>query len=255
MITLLRVVSLFALLFSSTWILAAEPISFDFCYEDRELLPYYRGNGAEIPKENPGETIEAIRKLDARANEIEISYRRTPWKRCLALLDKGIVSGVIASYRTQREQIGVYPKKDNAQDLKRAFSVTGYCLFVRQDVNLGWDGEAFNGDTQSNLAVPRGYSIISMLTQHKISFSEVDSTDQALFLLHNKRVAGVATLCDSGRQALRNNTQYSEIKAIDKPLTVKGAYLLVSKQFYKAHQEIVEDLWLKLVEVRIEMGL
>ncbi|OMH39104.1 hypothetical protein [Motiliproteus sp. MSK22-1] len=255
MSTFLRFISLFVLLLGSSWALAAESIRFDFCYEDRELLPYYRGNGSEIPEENPGKTIEAVRKLDERVDEVNIHYQRAPWKRCLALLEKGVVSGVIASYKAQREEIGVYPKKNNRDDLKRAFSLTGYCLFVRQDSNLSWNGKAFIGDLRSNLAVPRGYSITSMLTQHKISFDEVDSTDQALFLLHNQRVSGVVTLCDSGQQALSNNPQYAEINTIAPPLVVKGGYLLVSKHFYQAHQKIVEKMWLKLVQVRIDMNL
>ena len=229
--------------------LAEGSIPFKFCYEDKPLLPYYAGEGKLIPDEYPGVSIEILRILDSEIPEIALSFRREPWKRCLAMLKSGDISGVIGSYKKSRHEIAVYPMKDGNPDYSRAFETTEYCLYSKKQNSLNWNGSTFNNIQYLPVAVPLGYSILSLFKKHKIDVIEVNSSDQGMLLLNSNRVSGTATLCKPGDKILAKNPQYREIKRGEIPLKVKGSYLLISHQFYDQYPALSQDLWDKIVAI------
>ncbi len=228
-------------------LLAEGPIPFKMCYEDKQLLPYFAGEGKRVPDKNPGVSIEILRILDSEFSEIELSFRREPWKRCLAMLKSGDISGVIGSYKKSRHEIGVYPMKDGNPDYSRAFEVTQYCLYSKAHDGLRWDGRAFSNIQRMPVAVALGYSIQSLFKQHNIKVMEVNSSDQGMLLLDHSRVSGTATLCESGDNILAENPQYRDIKRSEIPLKVKGSYMIISHQFYDQHPALAQQLWERIV--------
>lgn len=228
---------------------AQQPIPFVMCYEDKQLLPYFVGNGKEVPAEHPGVSIEILQILDQERPEITLSFRREPWKRCLAMLADGDISGVIASYKVSRHKIGVYPMKGEEPDYDRAFEITRYCLYTKSDNDFMWNGSSFENIGSLPVAVPLGYSIVDLFQANDIEITDVNSTDRGFFLLKHDRVSGTATLCESGNQILAQTKQYSDIMANEPPLRIKGSYLLISHQFYQQHQDIAEQLWDSIVSI------
>jgi len=87
---------------------AANTVTLRFVYEDRPLFPYYLGDGSSQPRW-PGVTIELLRQLEKKVPGLKISFERMPWQRCLASVKKGSADAVVASYRKDREDTGVFP--------------------------------------------------------------------------------------------------------------------------------------------------
>lgn len=220
-------------------------INFRFCYENKEMLPYYAGNNEEIPAEKPGLTIELLKLLNDRLPNVTITLKRYPWKRCLHELATGETSAVIGSHKIEREAFAVYPNINGEVDIQRAFNISSaYCLFSRHDNDLSWDGQRFYHFAHKTVAVPLGYSVASLFQNNKIDITQVTNTEKAIELLANKRVDAAATLCQSGSHYLQKYPRLSnEIRLIQPPLYQKGGYLIISKQFYQRYPAISEQIW------------
>jgi len=228
------------------------PVVFEFCYENRAVLPYYEGSGDEVPTDKPGINILALRALDEAMDGIKIIYRREPWKRCLSSIETGKVDGSIASYYKSREAVGIYPKVNGKLDVKRKFSSASYCLFKSAKSLIDWNGKTYLGHGIAPVAVPRGYSIINQLNTHNVLYIEVKSNEEGFNLLANKRVDGMTTLCEAGRRLINANPQQYGRLVIDTPtLARKSAYLIVSKPFYRQHKALAEQMWKQLAQLDV----
>jgi polar amino acid transport system substrate-binding protein len=225
------------------------PIPFLMCYEDKQLLPYFAGDGSKVPKKNPGISIEVLQILDQEQPGITLSFRREPWKRCLAMLESGDVNGVIASYKKSREKIGVYPMLEGKPDDEKAFELTKYCLYSKEKFGISWNGNSFDKVNALPVAIPLGYSIISLFQQHNIEVIDVNSSDRGFFLLKNERVSGTATLCESGNRILAQNGAYNDIRQNKISLRIKGSFLLISHQFYNQNTALSHQLWDNIVSI------
>ena len=246
---LLRSLAILLFLGHSITAFSQQTIPFVMCYEDRQLLPYFAGEGKQVPKESPGVSIEILQILDMEQPEITISFRREPWKRCLVLLEVGDISGVIASYKVSRHKIGKYPMVGDTPDESRAFEITRYCLYTKTNSNFIWNGVSFESKVALPIAIPLGYSIADLFKTNDIQITDVNSSDRGFFLLKHERVSGTATLCESGSQILTQNEEYFDIKENKIPLRTKGSYLLISHQFYEQHPNISQQLWTNIVSI------
>ncbi|WP_247659603.1 hypothetical protein [Pseudoalteromonas sp. MMG006] len=100
-----------------------------FCYEDKDVAPMFLGVGQEVPIDQPGASIEVLRKLDAELDGVNVAFVRKPWRRCLNDLEFNKVDAVIASYRPGRERIAAYPFNEKGE-LQTQFAVSRFssCL-------------------------------------------------------------------------------------------------------------------------------
>jgi len=102
------------LVMSSTIAIASPPstdnasIILRFCYEDKQLLPYYAGNTSEIATA-PGATIEHLQAATAAVG-INLELQRLPWLRCLQLLETNETDALVAAYSPERAHYTVYPQ-------------------------------------------------------------------------------------------------------------------------------------------------
>ncbi len=235
-------------LISLSWTLPAwadAPKEFRFCYENKEIYPYYTGEGVEVPASKPGASIEVLQQLDAETPEIDFRYERSPWKRCLYNLELGVVDGLIGSYQPERERIGVYPRRQGELDFSRAINTSSsYCLFLRRGASQGWDGENFTGKWPYPIAVPFGYSVADFIRDKGLDVYEAKDRKLALLLLQNGRASGAALLCEPAIHLLdRRSADYPDVVLHQPPLEIRGAYLLFSKDFYQENQVLAEQLW------------
>jgi len=236
-------------------IIQAEPvIPFKYCYENKEIHPWFLGSGSTVPKSNPGATIEFLRILDAQSPEFAIHYERAPWKRCLLNLELGIVDAVIGSYKPERVHLGKYPRKDDKLDSTRAFEIgSSYCLFVHKDSAINWDGNNFSGDRQLPVGVPSGYSIIDILTAKGMNIYQTKDKANALQLVQLKRLSGAALFCEGGKSLLeRVQKKIPDVRVHSIPLKTHNGYMILSHQFYRKFPALAEEIWHRIATFRTE---
>lgn len=219
-----------------------------FCYEDKQLRPYYFGNSADIPADLPGATIEHLRLLVRKVPDLQLELRRLPWKRCLQQLEQGEVDALIASYAKERETLGKYPKRADdptgLPDSSRAFSEHQTCLVSKPGVSWRWDGQKFSGIDQVVIARPLGYAPLKTSDQSKISIHYTLSGAMDLDLLEGGRVNAITTLCRiAGKPAEAPYLKKRHLQVLYPPLYSNTGYLVFSHAFYKAHKNQAEQLW------------
>ena len=221
----------------------AQATTLKFCYESKELLPHYRGEGVLTPTEKPGAAIEIMQKLDDMLTNVQIQFVREPWKRCLNDLKQGKVDALIARYSSKRELFAKYPKNSsNKLDNSRAISSTATCFIHKKNVPIKWDGKNLLVDLPQGISVPRGYSLVDDLKMKGFQIYETTSVKQAHELLFKGRVG--ISLSDCKHKELP--ADYVENK---KPLVENYGYLVFSQQFYSLYPNLAEDLWNQLMKI------
>ncbi len=216
-----------------------------FCYEDKQLRPYYFGDSNQIPTERPGATIEHLQLLTRQVPNLALKLERLPWKRCLARLAAGEVDAVVGSYSQEREKIGVFPRDAKQQpDPKRAFAEHQTCLVARADANWSWNGQKFVGINQVVVARSLGYAPLKSPDQQKIIMHYTLSGTMDLDLLERGRVNAITTLCKiAGENAVTPAVRDRNLKVLLPPLYSNTGYLIFSHQFYQRQPAVAEKLW------------
>jgi len=54
------------------------PLSFLFCYENKEFYPHFTGNSTTVPSKNAGALIDILIELNHKVSEIDINFIRKP---------------------------------------------------------------------------------------------------------------------------------------------------------------------------------
>lgn len=221
---------------------AAVPLN--FCFEDKELAPYYFGNGAEVRKTKPGTTIEHLQQLVAAVPQLELKLQRLPWKRCLAGLESGDIDAVVGSYSEARQDIAVFPLQQGQPDQQRAFNQHHTCLVSREDAPWQWTGAGFTGIDILVVARPLGYAPLQSPHRQKFSMHYTVSGTMDLDLLEKGRVNAITRLCQIGDLKV-NPSQIEQrgLKVLYPPLYHSTGYLIFSKKFYQQHKTLAELVW------------
>ncbi|WP_419901548.1 transporter substrate-binding domain-containing protein [Kiloniella sp.] len=108
-------------------VVRAETIPFSICYEDIENIPYYYGEGTEIPENKPGLYVDMINLVSQRL-KLNIVIHRAPWARCLKQLELNRVDGVVAaSFKPERAKYSHYPMRLGELDVERRIVNKSYC--------------------------------------------------------------------------------------------------------------------------------
>ncbi|WP_333607305.1 amino acid ABC transporter [Arsukibacterium sp.] len=209
-----------------------------FCYEDKQLLPYYAGNTSEIPSE-PGATIEHLQAATAAVG-INLKLQRLPWLRCLQLLESNETDALVAAYSPERAHYTIYPKDTSGQpDTGRAINRNALCLLHRHDNDLS---SKLAEDKTVTLARPVGYRLLP-LTLNNIQV-DVFSIQQAMELVVLGRVDATTSLCEiNGVPAHPKELDLMPVVLLRPPIYHAIGYLMFSQQFYQQYPEQAEALW------------
>lgn len=242
----------FSLLMLGMCSAASATVALNFCYEDKQLRPYYFGDNNQIPQERPGASIEHLQQLTAMIPNLTLQLERLPWKRCLAKLAAGEVDAIIGSYAKERERIGQFPfDAQQRPDPRRAFAEHQTCLVTRSDATWQWDGNKFIGVDQIVVARPLGYAPLKSPANQKIVMHYTLSGTMDLELLDRGRVNAITTLCRiAGENAVTPFIAERNLKVLMPPLYSNTGYLIFSHQFYQRETAIAEKLWQLLAEHR-----
>jgi polar amino acid transport system substrate-binding protein len=225
-------------------------ISIDVSYEDKQTYPYCMGIGKDIDVDKPGLTIEAMKNIENKLN-VKFNFKRESGTRGQKKLQYNKTDMLLfASYKKERESLGVYPKKDNGEidTDKRAMNLS-YMLYTLKDSKLDWDGKKFINLT-GKIGATKGYSIVEFLKANKVDVSENPSNlgDPKKLLIG--RIEGFANQESKIDPYLKENpTLAKKIKKIEIPLKTKPYYILFSKQFYNTHTELSHKIWDELKQM------
>lgn len=221
----------------ATEAITAQPV-LTFCYEDKQLLPYYTENSRDIPPQ-PGATIEHL-KLAAEQVGITLKLMRMPWLRCLQQLEANSVDALVAAYDEDRAHYTQYPTlSDGSADPGRAINQLGLCLAHRFDNPIG---KKIQTKQQLTVSRPLGYKPIPFPENTVLVGAQ--SPDNALDLVINGRVDATTVLCQlNGVDARERHLNLLPLQLMYPPLHQSFGYLMLSKAFYHQHQQLSEQLW------------
>lgn len=221
---------------------AAVPLN--FCFEDKELPPYFFGSGAQVQKNNPGATIEHLQQLVAAVPQLQLKLVRLPWKRCLAALESGDIDAIVGSFSEERAEFAVFPRRQGQLDERRAFNQHHTCLVSRQDAPWQWDGKSLTGIDTLVVARPLGYAPLQSPMRQKFSMHYTVSGTMDLDLLEKGRVNAITRLCQIGEFKVSPfDIARRGLKILYPPLYHSTGYLIFSKQFYQRQPELAELVW------------
>ena len=221
------------------------PITLRFCYEDKQLLPYYAGDGAVVP-EQPGATIEHLRRATAQVG-IELELIRLPWLRCLQQLEDNSIDALVAAFDTTREHYTVYPKQpDGTPDTAKAINQLSLCLAYRYDNPLI---KKLQQQQPITLSRPLGYRPIPFPPQ--TTLVPAHSPEHALDLVISGRVDATTVLCElNGIKAKEQHLEQLPVLLLYPALYKSDGYLMLSNGFYQRYPELAERLWQALPATR-----
>lgn len=227
-------------------VVADDAVSLTFCYEDKQLLPYYTGEG-DSGAALPGVTIEHLKAAVAQsATPITLRFVRRPWLRCLQQLELNEVDALVATYRKSRQKFAVYPTTEYGElDADRAMSSHASCLVHRFDMDIAQ--KIARADGKLVVSRPLGHSNPEYPLHIKVL--PVHSQHQALQLVVSGRVDATTTLCQvNGVNGADPSVSEHQLILVYPPLYQTTGYLVFSKNFYQQHQAVAQQLWLLLAD-------
>lgn len=218
----------------------------------RQDFPHLLGNTEKIAEVNPGLAIEIL-QLVAKESNIEISFKRMPWKRCFKYLEEGKVDAVFfAGYKEERERYGVFPTHDGKIDDAKAYSHALYFFYKLKNTSVTWDGnslENFSGTIGTSL----GYSISRYLENKNYTVEKSPRPLSDFKKLLKGRVNLVAALEHNGDYLLKKYPEFQEsITKLDIPIMSNAYHLMFSHQFFEENKPVAIRIWQALEKVRTE---
>lgn len=246
---LIRIALVFSLQVIGCSSVFAAPVVLNICYEETEVFPNFMGEGGNVKSPDPGVVIELIQLMDKDLEDVDVDFHRAAWVRCLNGLRTGVYNGVVGGYETERAEYAIFPTSNGLVDKSLAVSQTEFCLFSKKGSPLSWQNEKFIGGESTSLAIPRGYSLISLLDEHNILYELTFSSRLAIDLLMGGRVENAITLCTTGQASIDKSSNNLSLE-IPTVLRRQYAYLMVNQSFFAKHQITVKRVWRSLAKHR-----
>lgn len=222
-------------------IVAGNGLRLTFCYEDKQLLPYYTGEG-DTPAYLPGVTIEHLKASVALLpTPVTLKFVRLPWLRCLHKLELNEVDALVATYQPQRSHFAVYPTTAEGEpDPTRAMSQHASCLVHHKNNDI--EHKISQGTDTLVVSRPLGHSNPDYPAS--INVVTVHSQQQALELVVSGRVDATITLCRvNGVDGADPIIQRTPLVLVYPPLYQTTGYLVFSNAFYRQHDVAARQLW------------
>lgn len=210
------------------------------------LPPYCVDDAAK----GPGTLFELL-QLTARNLNLDIQFRRAPWKRRLLEIEMNEVDGIsFASFKKERMKIGVYPMKYGKPDTDRRTHTVAYYFYKLENSPFMWDGQAFH-NLDGPVGVQRGAAIVGLLKAKGVRVEESKAARQGLMKLVKGRVAAYVEVGNFADVDLANEPEkFKGVVKIPTPIREKPYYLMLSHKFVKEHPQLAEQIWDEIEKVR-----
>lgn len=227
---------------------SAKPLT--WVTDDTPGDPYIIGGGTHFDSDLPGIEIELYREVAKQLN-LDVTFKRMPWKRCLVLIEHNKVEGVFpASFKEKRMKLGVYPMKDGRVDTTRKTRNNAYYLYKIKSSPITYNGSSFE-NVSGMIGVPIGWAIVDDLKKMQVSVKELPVHENSLDMLVQKRINGfvcLETVFDG--YIKRNPAQYSDIVKVSPPIREKPYYLIQSHAFVDANPELARKIWDTILTIK-----
>lgn len=221
------------------------PTQIKTCVIDSDLFPLWQAPRKEHTP-YPGINIELFNTI-AKQLKFSIDWVRAPFARCLALLSSGEVDIVnAASFKVEREQFGLYPRKRTEVDIDKRLKYDTYEAYVRQNSQISWDGNTFHNLNKGLVLIEIGASIGSLLKSLDLNVQEIASVDRSFLMLSIRRAEVVVT------NAYNRPNNLDNIRIISPEIIRKPYYLMISTQFYRQNPDLSERIWEASAELQVE---
>lgn len=209
-------------------------------YSDRERLPYYVGNGAEVP-ERPGVLVELFRDA-VRSGGCAPVFVRLPAARVRMALASGKID-VAPTYTPGDKQADyvVATTVHGELDTRRALRSMAV-VFVRSEDRLSPATDPQRYFKTHMLAANQGTMLASQLRAAGLQVDDGSVSSESNFdKLRLKRVDGftVALMTPSALDPYLNG----QLARLDKPLSVSYVWLGANRDYYRRNREQVEAIW------------
>jgi len=211
---------------------------------------YIVGGGASFEKEKPGVEIELYRMVAKKLN-LDIRFKRLPWKHCLYLIEQNRVDGIFpASFKSERMKIGAYPMKGKTVDTSRKTRDNAYYLYKLKKNPIGWNGTAF-AHVSGHVGVPGGWSIAGDLKSKYDFIIEDHINGNTPNLLVHGRLQGYVCLSTVFDAYLNRQPEaFGSIVKVQPPVSLKPNYLMLSREFVSIHPQLAEKIWDTIREIK-----
>ena len=250
----------FSILCSTLSAAPVQPATLTIAYEDDNSFPWVfdvRG----IPE---GLDIEFMKLLEKELR-IKIVMVKYPWKRCLAMMQKGDVDGVIgSSFKPDRLSLGAYPTKngfsnertgDQEIDETKRMHTSGYSLYRLKGAAAEWDGRAFNHLDGKKIASQLDFTITADMKALGAPVVETTNDPENIFrgLIMNY-FAAAAVQTGTAEFLLGRNQEFAdkiEKCSVNKPpFHQKPYYLMLSFALIEKYPEFSQVVLKNVEKIR-----
>ncbi len=215
---------------------SAQPVRMRVCVMDVDYAPFGKLDGTG--------TLQYLSRQAARQVNLQLDRYVAPRRRCLEEIKTGVSDAMVSAYSPQRAETAVFPMAGAAIDASKALGVMTYSVYRRVDSRLGWDGRRFKDLGDRRIGVQAGFIFITdRLTQLGVPYDDgAKALDPTLAKLVAGRVEGVVGMMEEADQLIA--TRYpGQIERTSKVFEQTPVYMMVSRQFYSRHPQLIERYW------------
>lgn len=224
---------------------AAPATAFEMCVEDQPLIPL-----ANAGKEPQG-YAEILVKEAARNLGIAVTESVAPWVRCEKMLASGVYDAALnMTFAGKNTAIGVFPMTPaRAPDTDKSVGRYTSQLFRR----IGSTADLTDGivvNTPKPVGIQAGYQLHRALIQsaHWTVLEIPNDANQMAEMLMGGRVD--LLVGDYAAQRVVETKYKTLIEPLPSLFSDSVVYLVFSKSYYQANQDMIERLWTEIGRVR-----
>lgn len=212
-------------------------------YSDRERLPYYVGNGAEVPS-RPGVLVELFRDA-VQSGGCQVVFVRLPAARVRMALASGTIDVAPTYTPGDAHADYVVAMAGGELDTRRALRSMSV-VFVRTEDRLPPATDPMQYFKTHMLAANQGTMLASQLKADGLQVDDGSVSSESNFdKLRLKRVDGftVAVMTASALDPYLAAQHGKQLTRLDKPLGVSYVWLGANRAYYQRNREQVETTW------------
>lgn len=222
------------------------PVRMRMCAMDVDYPPFAKVDGTG--------TLQYLVFQAAKGLNITLERHVAPRRRCLEEIKAGISDAMASAYAPQREDIAVFPKAEGSIDASMALGVMTYYVYRRKDSPLDWDGRRFTQLGDKKIGVQSGFVFITdRLQQLNVRYDDgAKALDPTMAKLAAGRVAGVVGMMEEADRLIARRYR-GQMERTSRVFEQTPVYLMVSRQFYGQHPQLVERYWAAMRDYRTSL--
>ncbi len=222
---------------------AGEPVRMRVCVMDVDYAPFGKLDGTG--------TLQYLARQGAARVNLRLDRYTAPRRRCLEEIKSGISDAMVSAYSPLRGETAVFPMAGGVIDASKALGVITYHLYRRKGSPIDWDGVRFTQLQDGRLGVQAGFIYITdRFTQLGVPYDDgAKALEHTLAKLAAGRVEGVVAMKEEADHMVAQRYP-GQIERTSKLFEQTPVYMMVSRQFYQQHPQLIERYWQEVRQYR-----